>query len=151
MTAQATSLSARFDRWFFTVMGLLIAATVLAGFSATFYLRGAALPPLSPLLVVHGIAFTAFVLLFIIQSVFVATDRVEIHKRLGWFGAGLAALMVTLGTLAAIASLRLGRVPIPGLDPRSFFAVPMGDITMFCLLLGAGVRYRASPETHPAA
>ncbi len=148
MTARMTALSSRLDRWFFSVMGLLIAATVFVGFSASFYLRGVTPLPLAPLLVVHGIVFTTFVLLFIVQAFFIATDRIKIHQRLGWFGAALALLMVSLGVLAAIQALRLGRAPIPGLDPRSFFVVPMGDMAMFCLLLGAGIWFRASGETH---
>ena len=148
MSTPEISRPSRLDRWFFSAMGLVAAATVFAGFSGSFYLRGAALPPLAPLLIAHGIAFTSFVVLFIIQAFFIATNRVEIHKKLGWVGGALALLMVTLGTLAAIASLRLGRAPIPGLDPRTFFVVPMGDITMFALLLGAGIWFRASGETH---
>ena len=89
MTARMTSLSSRLDRWFFTVMGLLIAATVFVGFSASFYLRGVTPLPLAPLLVVHGIVFTTFVLLFIVQSFFIATDRIKIQAaRLVRGGAG---------------------------------------------------------------
>lgn len=138
----------RLDRWFFPAMAVLIAAVVFAGFSATFFRRDAALPPLHPLLIVHGVAFTGWILLFITQTSLIAADRVEIHKRLGWFGAALAATMVVLGLLAAVRSLRLGRAPIPGLDPRSFFAVPFFDVVVFGGLVFAGVRLRDSAEAH---
>lgn len=138
----------RVDRAFFPVMGLLIAVTVFAGFAASFYLRDAAQPPLATLLVVHGVVFTAWVLLFVVQTTLIAANRVEVHKRLGWAGAALAVALIALGTLAAVRSLRLGRAPIPGLDPRSFFAVPFFDMVVFTLLVGAGIRFRTAPETH---
>jgi hypothetical protein len=135
-------------RWFFPAMSLAVAATVFTGFAATFYLRGRGLPPLAPLLLVHGLVFTLWVLLFILQSTLIATRRVALHRRLGWCGAVLALAMVGLGTLAAVTSLRLGRAPIPGLDPRSFFVVPMGDLAMFSLFVGAGIGFRRSGEHH---
>ena len=138
----------RVDRAFFPVMSLLITVTVFAGFAASFYLRDAAQPPLATLLVVHGVVFTAWVLLFVVQTTLIAANRVEVHKRLGWAGAALAVALIALGTLAAVRSLRLGRAPIPGLDPRSFFAVPFFDMVVFTLLIGAGIRFRTAPETH---
>lgn len=138
----------RLDRWFFSFMGGLVALVVFAGFSATFYRRGSTLGPLSALLVVHGVLFTAWVLLFIVQSSLVATRRVKLHMRLGWAGAALAVSMVALGFAAAVDALRRGRAPIPGLDPRSFFVVPMVDIGMFCVLVAAGVLLRKKPDAH---
>ncbi len=148
MTPQDPPRPMPLKRWFFTALGLAVAATVFTGFATTFYLRGRALPPLAPLLVVHGCVFTLWILLFLLQSTLIATRRVALHRRLGWCGAVLALAMVAVGTLAAVTSLRLGRAPIPGLDPRSFFVVPMGDLAMFSLFVGAGVGFRRSGESH---
>ncbi len=136
------------DRIFFAVMALAIAATVFWGFSATFFLRGAALGPLSPLLIAHGTVFSAWVVVFVAQTLFIARDRVTLHKRVGIFAGLLALLMIGLGLSAAVAALRLGRAPIPGLDPRSFFAVPFFDIFDFAVLIGAGFWLRRDPEMH---
>ena len=148
MTPQPTALTMRIDRWFYTVMALLIAGAVFTGFAATFYLRDAALPPLKPLLVTHGVVFSSWIVLFITQAWLVAGNRVEIHKRLGWCGAVLALLMVGLGLVAAVDAMRNGRAPIPGLDPRSFFAVPFFDLVVFASLIAAGVLKRGSPDAH---
>jgi hypothetical protein len=45
------------DRLFYSGMALAFAAIVVIGFSPSFYLRGAELPPLSTVLVVHGMTF----------------------------------------------------------------------------------------------
>ena len=129
-------------------MALAIAATVFWGFSATFFLRGAALGPLAPLLIAHGLVFTTWVIVFIAQTLFIAADRVTLHKRVGIAAIFLALLMVGLGLTAAAAALRLGRAPIPGLDPRSFFAVPFFDIFDFAVLIGAGFWLRRDSEMH---
>lgn len=148
MTPPPGPLALRIDRWFYTVMALLIAATVFTGFAATFYLRDAAMPPLKPLLAAHGLIFSSWIVLFIVQAWLVAGNRVEIHKRLGWFGAALALLMVGVGLVAAVDAMRNGRAPIPGLDPRSFFAVPFFDLVVFAALITAGVLKRGSADAH---
>jgi len=148
MTDHNGTPRAALDRWFFPLMGLAAAIVVFAGFSHTFYRRGAPLGPLPTLLVIHGAVFTAWVVLFIAQTSLVATRNVKLHMQLGWFGAALAALMGALGVGAAIHSLRAGHAPIPGLDPRSFFVVPIFDIGVFCLLVAAGVAWRKKPDDH---
>jgi hypothetical protein len=136
------------DRIFYTGMALLAAATVLIGFSPTFFLRPAAVPPLSPLLVTHGVFFSAWIALLIVQTTLIAANRRDVHRKVGLFGAGLAAVMVLLGTLAAIDAMRRGRAPVEGLDPRSFFAIPMRDMVTFPLLVGAALWFRRDTEMH---
>lgn len=136
------------DRVYFCTMALLAALIAFTGFSATFYQRAATLPPLSSLLMVHGTAFTAWILLFATQVSLVAANRRDIHKRLGIAGAVLAGLVVVLGTLAALDSLHRGAAPVPKLDPRSFFIIPMRDIALFAILAGSGLYFRRDLATH---
>ncbi|HEX3273900.1 MAG TPA: hypothetical protein VHR43_03520, partial [Gemmatimonadales bacterium] len=69
---------------FYSGMSLLIAAIVFAGFYRTFYLspwlHG---PALSPLRILHGVAFSAWILLFVAQTTLVAAGQTDIHRRLG--------------------------------------------------------------------
>lgn len=136
------------DRIFYTGMALACGVIVAIGFSPTFYLRDPALPPLSSLLVVHGIAYTAWIGLFVTQAALIAADRRGWHRALGAAGVALALVMVVLGTMAAIASLHLGRAPIPGLDPRTFFAIPIRNVVMFPLFVGAAVWLRHDAQAH---
>jgi hypothetical protein len=53
------------------------------------------------LLHVHGAVFSLWVLLLITQTSLVAAKRVDVHRRLGLLGFGLACVMVVLGVLVA--------------------------------------------------
>ena len=108
-----------YDRLFYGGMALALGLTVLAGFASTYYLRfftggpRATLSggPFTTLVHVHGALFTAWVVLFIVQTALVASRRVAVHRRLGVAGAGSAAAMVVAGTLIAIAAAARGSAP----------------------------------------
>jgi len=138
----------RNDHLFFGGMALVIAALVFAGFSRSFYLwpwfHGR---PLTPFRIVHGVLFSAWILLFFVQTSLVAAARTDIHRRLGVAGALLAAVMVLVGTGLAVAGARQGHAP-PGLDPHRFLAIPLFDMLVFPVLVGAAIYFRRRPETH---
>lgn len=136
------------DRAFYTGMALAFAAIVAIGFSPSFYLRGADLPPLSTLLVVHGLTFTSWIALFIAQAALIAANRRPLHRTLGAFGAALAVLLVVTGAAAAVDALRRGSAPIPGLDPRTFFAIPAHDVVAFAVLATAALLLRKDLQMH---
>jgi hypothetical protein len=136
------------DRRFYLGMALAVTATAFAGFAPTFYLaRFYAARPLPSLIVVHGVVFTAWIVLLLAQSSLVALRRVDWHRRLGVAGIALATAMLAVGALAAIASARRGFAPA-GLDPLTFMAVPFGSLVLFAALFGAAVAYRRRPEFH---
>jgi hypothetical protein len=77
----------RFDNYFFTGMGLLMAVTVFVGFAPSYYLAGMFHAPLPSLIIhLHGSVFTGWILLFITQTSLVSAGRVDIHRRLGIVG-----------------------------------------------------------------
>src|SRR5512134_2263910 len=100
-----------YDRVFYSSIAVLMALTVFLGFARTYYLRSYFGAPVSvtgavtltPLAQLHAAVFTAWVLLFVVQTALVATRRVAVHRRLGIAGAVLAAAMVVIGTTTAIA------------------------------------------------
>src|ERR1044072_6254310 len=141
----------RKDRAFYTVMGLAIAATVVWGFAPSFYFsRWMTAPPttpqIGPLLMMHGTAFSLWVALMVIQPALIAAGNRALHRRLGYFGAAIAASMVVLGNLAAIAAMNGG---FRGLgDPFVFYAVPFFAINSFAVTVYFAVRWRNRAETH---
>ena len=147
-TTMPAPLVRRRHHRFYNGMSLLIAAIVFAGFSRTFYLspwlHG---PVLSPLRIVHGVAFSAWILLFVAQTTLIAAGRTDIHRRLGVAGVVLAAGMVVLGTVLAIGNAREGHAP-PGIPPLPFLLIPLTDMLVFPLFIAAAVWYRHRPETH---
>ena len=147
MTTQVVT-RAQADRIFYTSAAFAMAAIVFAGFAPTYYLRASSQPALSPLLTVHGALFTSWILVLIAQTSFIAANRRDLHKRVGIAAVCLGAAMVVLGVTAAIDALRRGAAPLPGVDPRTFLVVPIGDMVLFAGFLGAGFHFRRSVETH---
>ena len=103
-------------------MALAFGLTVFAGFSRTYFLKlHYGTPALSVLLHVHGVVFSAWVLLFAAQTTLVAARRTDLHRRLGVAGAVLAGALLVMGTTTAILRVRGGSAPIPGVSaPRSW-------------------------------
>jgi hypothetical protein len=152
MNADVAPVSAlspvRRDRAFHTVLAVAFLATTLAGFAPTYFLKQVYhTPALSPLLHVHGVVFTCWLLLLVIQSGLVASHRVDVHKRLGIAGALLAAAMIPLGVLVAIEAARRGAAT-PGLTPLTFMVFPIGAVVMFAGFIGAALWKRRKPEIH---
>ena len=136
------------DRLFFTAMALAGLLTLLAGFAPTYFLRSAALPPMTPLYHVHGVLFTAWIVLFLIQTVLVAGRRTDIHRRVGIAGAGLAAAVVVMGVAVSIETLRRGGGTHIATPPSAFLAIPIGDMITFAILVASAVYLRRRPDAH---
>jgi hypothetical protein len=121
---------------------------VFAGFARTFFLKFLfhAPPPLSMLMIAHGIVMTSWFVLFIVQAQLVATGRLRLHRRLGIAGMALAVLVLVAGTTTAIVGARLGHSPGP--PPLVFLAIPLGDMLVFALLVGAAFLLRRRGDYH---
>src|SRR5262245_5439898 len=116
----------RYEHIFFSGMALLILGTVFLGFARSYFLAGVFKAPLPNLLIhFHGAAFSAWMLLLVAQTSLVSAGRVDVHRRLGLAGFALACVMVVLGTLAATDALR--RALAPGIDPKTFYIIPLTD------------------------
>jgi hypothetical protein len=140
------------DDLFFSGMAAVSLVVVFAGFARTYFLVGMFRAPLPNLLVhIHGAAFTLWIVLFISQISLVSLRRVDLHRRLGLLGFGLAALMIVLGVLTA--SDRLARyVSQPGTDTveevRAFYTVSLADMLMFSTFVYLGYHNRFQPAVH---
>jgi hypothetical protein len=148
MTVHPGLAVVRGRRRFYVGIALAIAITVFAGFAPTYYLRTYYhSTPLGGLRHLHGVVFTAWVLLFLTQATLVSGGRVALHRRLGVVGAVLATLMVMIGTTTAIVQTSEGRSPL-GVPPLSFLAVPFFDMVVFTGLVAAGLWHRRRADIH---
>lgn len=139
----------RRERWFYVSMSIAAVITVFAGFAPTYYLRPYFnTAPLMPLLHLHGIVFTSWLVLFLIQTTLVAAHRTDIHRRLGILGGVIAALMIVIGATTAVIRANQGATPVPGVSPLSFLVIPLGDMLVFGILVGAGFYYRRRADVH---
>ena len=146
--AAAPATGRRNDRVFYTGMAVAMALAVFVGFAPTYYLKGYfASPALSSILHVHGLLFTSWIVLMLVQTTLVAARRTPVHRRLGVAGAALAAVLVGVGIATAIDAAQRGAAPT-GIPPLAFLIIPFGDMVLFAVLVGAAVWYRRQPETH---
>jgi hypothetical protein len=136
------------DRIFFSLMIVLLWAAVLFGFAKTYFMAGMVSAPLpNKLIHIHGAAFTLWMVFLLVQEGLIAGRKIKWHMQLGLVGFGLAIVMVVLGLLAATDSLRRGVSP-HGLDPLTFYVVPLTAIFMFAVLVYLAYHFRFRAATH---
>lgn len=132
-------------------MGAAVALTVFAGFARTYYLSQwltapARTPEITPLLSVHAAVFTTWTLLQVVQPALIAAGRPQLHRRLGWFAAALAASVWVLGNLASIKAMEVGYKGVG--DPYAFYAVTFFSMQAFGLIILLGILKRNRADTH---
>lgn len=145
------------DRIFFSGMAVAMAVTAFVAFAPTYYLlpymnattvRGVAGgASLSPLVHVHGIIFSAWMLFFVAQTSLIAARRCDLHRVTGTIGMLLAAAIVVVGPLTAIEAARDGSSP-PGWDDKAFLLVPIMSILVFAGFTAAGYVHRQRSDYH---
>jgi hypothetical protein len=136
-------------------MAAFILFSVFLGFAQSYYLQGVlklpewkafAAPP-HPLLVhVHAMIFSSWILLLVAQTSLVAAGRLDLHRRLGAAGFGLACLLVLVGLAVTCEFLsRHHSHEEPGLR---FPFLQVVDLTVFSTLIYFGYRQRFNPAAH---
>lgn len=137
------------DKYFYFAMSLLFPVIVISGFSRTvnaslFH----AAPPRPLILWFHGAAFSGWVAFYIFQSALVRTRNVKWHRFFGWFGVGLGATMVPLGTATAIVMARFDTYRLHQPGAEAFLILPFYDMAAFGTLLTLAIVWRTKPELH---
>jgi hypothetical protein len=139
----------RADRVFYTGMALAAIVAVFIGFSRTYYLRSRFQDgPLPFYLQAHGAAFSAWMMFFLTQTSLVAAGRTDVHRRLGWAGAALAAFMVMVALTAAVVSGRRNFAAGFESESLTFLTTPVFSMVVFLALVATAVYHRRAPETH---
>src|SRR5262252_1743458 len=148
-TSAITQRKLFLSRYFYFCMSLVFAALVGWGFSKTvnnnlFHAN----PPRPLLLWMHGAAFSTWIVFFMVQSALVRVHRVSVHRTLGWFGAGLATVMVGLGFTIAVIMTRFDARVLHQKDVDSFLSIPFWDMIVFGTLMALAIYWRKKPEYH---
>jgi hypothetical protein len=134
---------------FYAAFAIALAAFTFIAFARTYYLRHwFDVPPINVLLHLHSIAFTAWVVLFVIQTRLIAAQNYRTHMQLGIAGVVVAALVVVLGYATAIASAGAPRMRPMGMNSQQFVLVPLVAITSFAGLVAAAVAFRKRADLH---
>jgi len=136
-------------QYFYFSMSLLMAAIVVDGFKRTvndnlFHAK----VPRPFILWIHGACFAGWVIFFICQSALVRIHKVSWHRAIGWFGAGLATVMVPLGVTTAIMMTRFDKVQLHQSGVDAFLSIPFYDMIAFGALIALAIYWRTKPELH---
>ena len=137
---------------FYTWVAVGVFLIVFAGFARTYYLKILFGTPALPLLLhLHGLIFTLWFVLFFIQARLVARHRVDLHRRLGIFGAVLAPLAACVAMAVAFHAGRRSYLANPAsltvLSVRPL-AVDFGSSLTFALLVAAALYFRRRGDIH---
>lgn len=143
----------RSEHLFFWSMSVLIALIVFIGFARTYYLAALFHPkplpgrPPGALVHVHGAVFTCWIALLVAQASLAGSGRIDVHRRLGLLGLGLAPVMVVLGVAVATDMVRrFAGVAI--IDSPGIYAVALSEIAGFAVPVFFAFRLRSTPEYH---
>ena len=144
----------RMERIFYLVSGCLMLLIVAMGFQR-FYVHGTASDgspvthQIVPLVFLHGILMTTWIIAFVVQSSLIVSGNRKLHMTLGVGGAVLAGVLVIVGITTAIASVHYnpdGYKEIWG--ARRFLSFMLVNISGFAVMAGIGLIYRRRPEVH---
>jgi hypothetical protein len=148
-TSSATQLKKFLSRYFYFCMSLVFASLVVWGFSKTVDANLFHAKPARPLLLwMHGAAFSTWIVFFMVQSALVRVRKVSVHRTLGWFGAGLATVMVALGLTIAVVMARFDTAVLHQTDAYPFLSIPFWDMIAFGILMALAIYWRKRPDYH---
>lgn len=135
------------DQYAFPGFVALIWLVILMGFVPEIVLKYRKQGFNYPLAVhIHAAVYVSWLVLLTVQTVLIDRGRVALHRRLGMFGAGLAALVVVMGLVVTyvVENRMLGT---PRADP-AFISTLLVDVLNFASLATAGLLLRRDAAAH---
>jgi hypothetical protein len=134
---------------FYPKIAIALSLVVILGFSRTYYLRFLSdLPPMTLLVHLHGLVFTAWLALFIVQTRLVAAHRIDLHRKLGIAGVVLAALIIATGLWTVVVGAGPARIRVTGLTNAQHTLVGITSLAMFAAFVALGVATRKRGAVH---
>ncbi len=138
--------SSRDDRRITLVWLLIFLFFIVTGFVMDLKNYFHETPAVSKIVHVHAIVTTIWLLLLITQVLLVELDNVKLHRKLGWFVAGWAALLTVLA-IAAELTWETAHMNMPEWS-TSFIAISIGSMLLFALLTVWGILLRSNIAAH---
>ncbi len=148
--ARARAIDA--ERWFFAGSAIAMVASIIIGFLPFYYLRGVIaapvpLHPMTPLVHLHGALFTAWMLLYLVQTLLVSAGRRDIHRKLGITAVAMLPAMVLVGLATSLYQVERASGP-PITSPLNWLSIPLLGIPLYAGLIGGALLKRRDPASH---
>lgn len=135
------------ERSFWQKITLGLAIFIVFGF-AQFAARGLVNYAAAPIYIhLHGMVMVAWLALMVTQPTLAQRGNAALHRKLGWTGAGLAVVIVVLGSFVGIKSLQNGTQP-PFFTQPYFLALTQTAVIAFAGLVGFAIAKRRETEWH---
>lgn len=154
VAARAPITQERIERVFYLLAACLLLVIVAMGFQK-FYLHGTAsnggpvTQQIVPLVFLHGVAMSAWIIAFMVQSSLIVGGNRKLHMSLGVAGVVLAGFLVIVGVATAIASVHYNPDGYKNLwSARRFLSFMLTNIFGFGILAAIGLKFRRRPEIH---
>ncbi len=146
--------SAASDRRFYLIAAIVMLLCTAGGFR-NFYLHGhnfagaEITPRIRPFVVLHGLAMTGWVILFLVQSVFIQTGRRKLHIAIGPLGSLFGVAAAIFGLIAATYSAHFNPHASDGFGgARIFLSSMYAEMLLFGAFVALGYFYRRKPDAH---
>jgi hypothetical protein len=144
--AQQPIAPAAGDERFFLRGAIVMTVTIIAGFSLQ-YLMGRSTFAAPVRVHLHAFFFMGWVAIYLLQNVFVASDRMDLHRRLGWIAAAWVLPMIVMGCVVTVAMVRLGHTPF-FFRPLQFLIFDPLTLFAFAGLTASAIVLRKRTEWH---
>ena len=104
-------------------------------------------PPVPFIVHIHAIATTLWLLTATALVFMVETGNVKLHRRLGWWAAGYAALILVIAPWSELSWQALN-LKTPGALPPQFLSIAFSGVVSMAVLLPWGVLMRRNSAAH---
>lgn len=126
------------------------AAFAFAAFAPTYWLQ---LPAgtfhEAPLLHLHGLLFSGWLLLTVLQAWLAFRGDRRGHRAFGLAGVALVGMMVVVGSATALMRLHHAEQTAYALESRQFLIVQLSAMLLFAGLVAAAIALARRPGWHP--
>jgi hypothetical protein len=134
------------DERFFLAGAIVMTITAVSGFAFA-YLMGRSTFEAPFRVQLHAWVFMGWVGIYLLQNIFVATGRIQLHRRLGRVAVAWLVPMIVMGLVVTVAMVRAGHVPFV-FRPLQFLVFDPVTLLVFVGLIVAGVLMRRRTEWH---
>lgn len=138
------------DRALFLIAAVGFPFVVLIGYFKSYYFSALfdVKPIANSLVHIHGVVMSLWVIYFTAQIALIRSKNVKLHMRMGMAGVALAAIVIVVGLATAYDAQLVRAAAPPGVNPHSFFLLPVSDMFLFIVLFAGAIYYRKRPAEH---
>ena len=134
------------DERFFLRGAIAMTITIVSGFGFA-YLMGRSTFEAPIRVDLHAWVFMGWVGIYLLQNIFVATGRMQLHRKLGWIAAAWLVPMIVMGLIVTTVMVRQARVPFV-FRPLQFLVFDPVTVFAFAGLTVAAILMRRRTEWH---